>query len=158
MLRYLILIILACGLFGCSASGPIYQQYSPRNVDAAVVYVYRPSRTVNCCVAPAVYLGATKKESLKNGGYLVYELVAGRHKITVGDGAYGFTPESLELELEQGEQYFLKWNIGPIENMMDVVAVAALGGAAAGQREYNLVQVTPTVAKQEIATLKLSSP
>lgn len=33
-----------------------------------------------------------------------------------------------------------------------------LKGAAAGQREYNLVQVTPAVAKQEIASLKLSSP
>lgn len=121
MLRVFVLMLLAFCLYGCGASGPIYQQYSPRNADAAVVYVYRPSRTVNCCVAPAVYLNATKKESLKNGGYLVYELAAGKHKITVGDGAYGFTPESLELELEQGTHYFLKWNIGPIENMVDVV-------------------------------------
>lgn len=158
LFRITILLFLAIGLYGCGASGPIYKQYSPKNSETAVVYVYRPSRSVNCCVAPAVYLNGNRQGSLKNGGYLVYELPSGEHKITVGDGSYGFTAESLEVDLEKGEYYFLKWNIGPIQNMGDVVAVAMLGSAAPGQREYNLVQVNPAIAKQEISSLKLSLP
>ena len=156
--RIIILGLVTLGLYGCGASGPVFKQYLPKNSDSATVYIYRPSRTVNCCVAPAVYLNGDKGYSLKNGGYLVYELTQGKHEVTVGDGTYGFTEESLELNLKRGEHYFLKWNIGPIENMGDIIAVAILGGATPGQREYNLVQVNPDVGKQEITTLKLSSP
>ncbi len=158
LLRVTTLIVLVFSLYGCGASGPIYKQYSPQNNDSAIVYIYRPSRSVNCCVAPAVYVNDSKKASLKNGGYLVYELAAGKHKITVGDGSYGFTPESLEVDFKKSKHYFLKWNIGPIENMGDVIAVAMLGSATAGKREYNLVQVDSVAAKREISSLKLSSP
>ena len=156
--RVIIILLFSLGLCGCSASGPIYKQYSPVGAESAIVYVYRPSRSVNCCVAPAVYLNGDKQHSLKNGGYLFYELTQGTHTLTVGDGSYGFTKESLELEVEVGKHYYLKWNIGPIENMGDVVAVAMLGGATAGQREYNLVQINSDIAKQEISSLKLSTP
>jgi len=156
--RFILLLLFGFILVGCAASGPTYKQYSVQNQGSAVVYIYRPSRSVNCCVAPAVYINDSKRHSLKNGGYLAYELESGVHKITVGDGAYGFTAETLELNLEKGKDYFLKWNIGPIENIGDVVAVAMLGGATAGKREYNLVQMNSDVAKTEISSLKLSAP
>ncbi|WNO08945.1 DUF2846 domain-containing protein [Teredinibacter sp. KSP-S5-2] len=154
--RIVLLIFVVGTLIGCAASGPIYKQYSPKSTDSAVVYVYRISRSVNCCVAPAVYINDSKRDSLKNGGYLVYELDSGAQKITVGDGSYGFTEETLELNLEKGKQYFLKWNIGPIVNMEYAITMAVAFGVALGQREYNLVQMDDSVAKQEISSLKLS--
>ncbi len=157
-LKVFTFVIAALALAGCSASGPIFKQYTPQKSDSAILYIYRPQKTVNCCVAPAVYIDGATQHALKNGGYHVYELPAGNYEVIVGDGSYGFTAESIELKLEQSNHYYLKWNIGPIENLSAVITGAILGGATSGQREYNLVQMDPATAKQEISSLKLSMP
>lgn len=147
-------------LAGCSATGPTYSQYQSQEANSSVVYIYRPSKSVNCCVAPAVYINGQKKNSLKNGGYVVYELEPGTHVVAVGDGTYGFEKSALQLDLGAGESYYLKWVIGPVENFSELVlaSVAGVTGSAIGARDYNLVPIKSQIAKEEIRALKLSMP
>lgn len=160
MYKPFLIIVCLIALSGCSASGPAYSQYQSQEANSSVVYIYRPSKSVNCCVAPAVYIDGQKKNSLKNGGYVVYELEPGAHVVAVGDGKYGFEKSDLQLDLSAGESYYLKWVIGPLENFSELVlaSVAGVSGSAIGARDYNLVPIKSQVAKEEIRALKLSMP
>lgn len=141
-------------LTSCSAAGPKFQEHSLVKAENAVVYIYRPTKTVNCCVAPKVYINQTPKADLKNGGYVVYELPAGKQEIIVGDGSYGFTPEKISLSLESGESVYLKWVIGGLSEI-DILAVGniAVGSSA---RDYYLLEYPTEKAISEIKELKLS--
>lgn len=97
MLKKISSLIVVLLLTACSAAGPKYQEYALTKSENAVVYIYRPTKTVNCCVAPKVYINQSPKSDLKNGGYVVYELPAGQHEIVVGDGSFGFTSEKVNL-------------------------------------------------------------
>ncbi|WP_299946875.1 DUF2846 domain-containing protein [uncultured Microbulbifer sp.] len=145
-----ILTILAFGLLGCSANGPIYQEHTQSLKDSSVVYIYRPSRAINCCVAPAVYINGESSGSLKNGGYLVYELPAMKHEITVGDGSNGFEPLTYNKSLKKNESYYLKWVIGSVEEL-NLPALYA-------PRNYYLVEVKADDAQIDLKKLKLSRP
>ena len=141
-------------LTACSAAGPKFQDHALSKAENAVVYIYRPTKTVNCCVAPKVYINQIPKSALKNGGYVVYELPAGKHEIVVGDGSFGFTPEKLNLSLSSGEIVYLKWVIGSL-SQFDILAV---GNIAAGTstRDYHLLKYPSNEALLEIKELKLS--
>lgn len=149
------LILLLCAIVtACGASGPVYKQHLASNANSAIVYVYRPSRAVNCCVAPKVYVEGEAQGTLKNGGYLVFELPPRKTTITVGDGAHGFEAQTLELSLEAGTSYYLKWVIGEL-SQLDMMAV---GGMAVGrsERNYHLIKVSHEQAQGEISNLKNS--
>lgn len=148
---YLMVVVL---LTSCSATGPKFQEYTLSKAENAVVYIYRPTKTVNCCVAPKVYINQTPKADLKNGGYVVYELPAGKHEIVVGDGSFGFTPEKISLSVAYGEIVYLKWVIGGL-SQLDILAV---GNIAVGTsvRDYYLLQYPSHEALPEIKELKLS--
>ena len=153
MNRILLLIFSIC-LAACSASGPKYTQHYAQANTAAVVYVYRPQRVVNCCVAPAVYINGVENGSLKNGGYLVFELLKGDHTVTVGDGSYGFSAQTVSLSIEPGGVHYLKWVIGSL-SQFDVLVIGGIGAAYA-QRDYHLFEIPLEHAVNEIKELKLS--
>jgi len=147
-MRRLIVFIAAAFLLGCAASGPQYSEHSASKASAGVIYVYRPTRAVNCCVAPAVYVDGVKRGELKNGGYLVYDLAAGKHSVQVGDGGYGFDPQTQDVVIEPGGSYYLKWVIGKLE-AVDFRSYSA-------DYNYHLIPVPVERAKSEISGLKLS--
>jgi len=140
------IILLSLFLIGCSASGPLYTEHVPSVKDVSVVYIYRPIRTVNCCVAPAIYIDGVKKVSLKNGGYSVFELAPGKHEIKVGDGSYGFDPATVEGTYVAGTSYYFKWVIGSIQEL-NLPAMYA-------DRDYHLIKVQNDEAKSEISSLR----
>ena len=154
MLKKVSSLIAVLLLTACSAAGPKFQEYALSKSENAVVYIYRPTKTVNCCVAPKVYINQTPKSDLKNGGYVVYELPAGKHEIVVGDGSFGFTPEKVNLSLKSGEIVYLKWVIGSL-SQLDILAVGniAVGSSA---RNYYLLKYPSNEALPEIKELKLS--
>lgn len=141
-------------LASCSAAGPKFQEYALANTNNAIVYIYRPTKTVNCCVAPNVYINQAPKAGLKNGGYLAYELPPGNHEITVGDGSYGFTAETVNLTLTSGDVIYLKWVIGSL-SQFDILAI---GSVAVGRsaRDYHLLQYPAEKAQVEIKELNFS--
>lgn len=153
-MKLFLTLLLCVVMTACGASGPIYKQHLASNPNSAMVYVYRPSRAVNCCVAPTVYVEAEAQGTLKNGGYLVFELPPRETTITVGDGAHGFEAQTLELPLDAGTSYYLKWVIGEL-SQLDMMAV---GGMAVGrsERNYHLIKVPHEQAEDEISTLKNS--
>ncbi len=154
MIKRIIVLLGIVFLTSCAASGPKFQEKTITNATNAIIYVYRPSKTVNCCVAPKVYLNKVPTADLKNGGYIAVEVPAGKHEVTVGDGSYGFTPEKLMLSLNSGESVYLKWVIGGL-TQFDIMAVGnvAVGTSA---REYFLLQFPKEKAIIEISELKLS--
>lgn len=154
MFKRVLCIIGALILTSCAASGPKFQEARLSKPENALLYVYRPAKTVNCCVAPKVYVNKSPKADLKNGGYQVYELPIGNHEIIVGDGSYGFTPEIVNLSLSSGESVYLKWVIGDL-SQLDILAVGniAVGSSA---RDYYLLQYPNEKAILEIKELKLS--
>ena len=154
MVKKVFFVFAVLWLTSCAATGPKFKEHSLVKPDNAVVYIYRPTKTVNCCVAPKVYINQVPKADLKNGGYLVYELSAGKYEIVVGDGSYGFTPETLNLSLAAGESVYLKWVIGGL-SQLDIMAI---GNIAVGNssRDYYLLQYPNEKAILEIKELKLS--
>ncbi|WP_041324530.1 DUF2846 domain-containing protein [Saccharophagus degradans] len=158
--RFVIVFIVLILLAGCSASGPVYKQHELQNSKNATLYIYRPSKAVNCCVAPLIYVDSEKLGPLKNGGYTVQELEPGAHVITVGDGSHGFDASTVELNFESGEEYYLKWVIGSLDNLGVVILTGMVGAGAAapGERDYNLVVINSEDAKVEISKLKMSLP
>lgn len=147
-------LLLVIFLSSCAANGPRYQEHIAKSSDVSIVYIYRPSKMVNCCVAPAVYINGEKKHSLKNGGYLVYELVPGENEVTVGDGSYGFESQIVSMELKPGSSYYLKWVIGSLEKF-DVTVIGGYAGVYS-ERNYHLIEMPVVSALKEIASLKLS--
>lgn len=154
MFKIILCIISVLILGSCAASGPKFQEHGLSKPENALVYIYRPTKTVNCCVAPKVYINKSPKADLKNGGYQVYELPAGQYEIVVGDGSYGFTPEIVNLSLKSGEEIYLKWVIGDL-SQLDILAIGnlAVGSSA---RDYYLLQYPNEKANMEIKELKLS--
>ncbi|MBK6510723.1 MAG: DUF2846 domain-containing protein [Haliea sp.] len=153
-MRTFISVLIAVLLTACAASGPQYSAHKATTAEAAVIYVYRPSRAVNCCVAPVVYLDDARRGDLKNGGYLVFEVPAGKHAVQVGDGTHGFDAQVQEFQAEAGKSYYLKWVIGSIEDAG--VFIVGSVSAAYATRNYHLVLVPQDAATTELAELKLS--
>jgi hypothetical protein len=155
-MKFISLIFIIISLAGCSASGPLYSDFSPNLTGSSIIYIYRPSRAVNCCVAPAAYINGARLESLKNGGYLVYEFPAGNYEVTVGDGDYGFDPQTLKISTSAGSIHYLKWVIGSLDQF-DAMIVGGYGVGYA-TRNYHLIEMPLDKARDEIVSLKLSKP
>ena len=149
MFKKVSLLFIINTLLGCATtSDPTHQPYVDASTESAIVYIYRLSRTVNCCFSPNAYINDKARGSLKNGGYLVFELPKGNYSITVGDGSYGFEAASISKQLHAGEVTYLKWVIGSIKEP-NIPAMLAL-------RNYHLQEVNLSEAKNEISNLKLS--
>lgn len=141
-------------LTACAANGPKFHEKGPSQSENSLIYIYRPTRTINCCVSPKIYLDQAPKANLNNGGYAVYEVSAGQHQVIVGDGTYGFTAEKLNVTTTPGEAVYLKWVIGDL-SQVDMMIVGALAVGSA-KRDYHLIQIPKDKALPEISTLNLS--
>ncbi|WP_175483513.1 DUF2846 domain-containing protein [Amphritea atlantica] len=98
MRKLIVLIITVLGLYGCSATGPVFKPVETTSHDRATVYIYRPYVFFNAGGWPEIYVDEKKLFALKNQGYGVVHLRPGEHQIKA-----------------EGSMLFTNWYPGPME-------------------------------------------
>lgn len=130
-------------LIGCATGPSVFVPVSPSAENASVVYIYRPSKTANVMLSPAVSTAGSKSFEMKNGKYKRLTLSPGKHTVRLAATA-GNTP-AVEYDLEVAEQqiYYLR---------VDASLKLGLGeGYQPYRRKFELVAVPAEKAHVEIA-------
>jgi hypothetical protein len=135
-------------LSGCAASGPTFTNIQPED-GLAIVYIYRTTSMINCCVSPIVSINEKQYGPLKNGGYIPVRLEPGKYTFSAENTGVGFNKVSTTLDVAAGESYFVRWFIGDLQEL-DLLSYAS-------KYEYQIFPVSPEKAKGEISELKQSS-
>jgi len=108
-MRTLLMPMLLILLTGCAAAGVPFTPETHTGGNKVVVYVYRPSLAVNCCVAPYIFINGEKQSQLKNGGYLLFILDPGPISLEAVNEAVGFKPLRVAMYGEPGQSYYVRW-------------------------------------------------
>jgi hypothetical protein len=142
--RLISAIVLALVTFG-TATGQTLTEFQDPKPGQGILYIYRPATSVNLLVGLKVYVDGKKYPKLKNGGYQVYELAAGRHQVATR-GSLPFYPgkNDVEVTLQEGERLFLR-----IDSGTNVVYTGR-------PTHMKLVPVEEGTAKKEIFETSLS--
>lgn len=101
-------------LAGCSAMGPRFVD-EPAPADKARVYIYRPDSMAFKARSLGVEVNATRVATLKNNGYLVFDVPPGAHDVKIGwdtwigDGAID-RPITGRMKVSAGTRYYLRFS------------------------------------------------
>lgn len=109
-MRRLLVLLFIFALSGCAASGARYTPDVLSDPGKAIIYAYRPSITINCCVSPAIFVNGKEQGVLKNGGYLALVASPGITNIRAVNTSVGFAPLDLQIDVKAGEAYYLRWS------------------------------------------------
>jgi len=111
-LSALALIAVFTGLTGCTATGPIYQGVERVEEGKALVYIYRPPRSMGSGVTYHVHVGSQEDDNaivkLQSGGYFPYIAQPGETEFW----AKTESTTSVTLDLKQGETHYIKGGLG----------------------------------------------
>lgn len=130
-MKKILFLIVPLVLGGCAASGALFVAGVKPAPDKANVYVYRPERTINCCVAPYVFVNNDRRGQLTNGGYLLFRISPGPVTVEAVNETVGFDSLKLTIDARPGQTYYFRWSaaatfgIRPSETAKDITAVDA---------------------------------
>lgn len=144
------LLALILFLSACSATGPLYRE-EVRAQDKATVYIYRPHQYFNAGGWPEIFVDGNKLFPLKNEGYGVITLTAGKHTIKA-EGSMLFTnwyPRPVEIthEFEADGEYYIR--VTP-----QLASVTPIANSMVVQGNGNISVVPKEIAIGEIAKTK----
>jgi hypothetical protein len=103
-----ITVFLSSLLFtACSAGGPAFTAAASQP-NSALVYIYRPGRTMIVPTSPGVLIDGEERILMKNNGYSFFYLPPGRHSfaLLLSDRSEGLA--HVNMDLQSGHTYFLK--------------------------------------------------
>ena len=82
---------------------------APQDPDkGSVVYIYRPSSTMNFMMSPSVVIDGNEKFRIGSGDYRYVYLQAGDHTIGLEPTDQYFTDPAKTLSVESGKRYYLR--------------------------------------------------
>ncbi|MFA0791125.1 hypothetical protein ACCI51_11265 [Microbulbifer echini] len=86
----------------------------------------------------------------------MYQLEPGIYRFTAENESVGFYRLGLDLELQAGKTYYLKWFVGDLSSL----ETAVYGGIGVGvaSYDYKFIRLPSEVAMPEIRTLSYSGP
>jgi hypothetical protein len=108
-LKRLFIVATVLLIGGCAATGARFSPEPAVGNGKALVYVYRPSIAVNCCVAPYIFINSQKQGQLKNGGYLVVAVDPGPLTVEAVNETVGFKSLKLTVNAMPGQSYYFRW-------------------------------------------------
>lgn len=130
-------------LVGCAAGPSVFVPVAPSAENASVVYIYRPAKTANIMLSPAVSVAGNKSFEMKNGQYKRLTLTPGKYIVKLA-ATEGNTPAvEHDLEVAKAQIYYLR-----------VEASLKLGigeGYQPYRRKFELLTVPAEKAHLEIA-------
>jgi hypothetical protein len=138
-------------LAACSASGPLY--HSSYNPHKGNFYVYRGDDFVSISNKWDVFLDGQQVDGLANAGYLYLPVSPGSHEIKVvfwHDWIGGDKVATKSFSVPAGGTYYLKITSRQVGSRM------MSGGVMVPQFDFDLNQVSPVQARQELEGLHLS--
>ncbi|MDB5800532.1 MAG: hypothetical protein JWL63_1471 [Rhodocyclales bacterium] len=143
---FLIFSFLFALLSGCAATGPQFSPVSQMSPGNGVIYIYRPDAGANRAIAPGIKVDGREYSTLRNNGYMPFELAAGEHEIDVvlsdrykGEGA-------IKLRLRPQTEMYLR------------LSTSYERGGGMIHRQFRLEGVNSEVGSVEIQTCKLEDP
>lgn len=165
MKKLVVLLALSTLLFGCSASGPMYEPLQSAD-NNAVLYIYRLPKFFRSAAYPWVYLDGVEQAPLKNGGYLAFEIPPGKHVLSVKGKSldqWDFADQKISLIASPNQEYFVKINIDSSVGLIggeteENESTASLWQGSIWQAVLGagLEPVEKETGRQEISTLNLS--
>ncbi len=150
-------LVFAAFVAGCAATGPQFQPVQYVEPETALVYLYRPSQFVGGGITPPVFVDNVKQFELPNNGYAEMRLSPGKHVIETRKDSNIFISDavgSVELEVEAGETYYIKW----LPSMSNFGVVLLATPVAYGSFRGGFRLVEETAALQNIAKCKKVYP
>jgi hypothetical protein len=145
MRRIALALLLPFAIAACAASGPLYVEAPlPANGDA-IVYVYRMPTIASAARDAHFHIDGRHVFDLSNGGYAYIALPAGKHELMQDwswEIAWGKAIK-LPVVVKAGEVRFFRFGGD----------MTASGSAIA--TVWNLSEVAPAEARQEIAGMRL---
>lgn len=95
-------------LLGCAAGPSVFVPVAPSAENVAVVYIYRPAKTANIMLSPAVSVADNKSFEMKNGQYKRLTLSPGKYSVRLA-ATEGNTPTvERDLEVAEAQIYYLR--------------------------------------------------
>lgn len=103
------LAIVSC-LQGCVAMGNKYSGYQPISTGNAVLYLYRQSKFDSKAYCPDIVVDGKTKFCLKDGGFAMFELPAGRHVVLLKKSIMDSSEDvSVGIHMAEGKRYFMEY-------------------------------------------------
>jgi hypothetical protein len=130
-------------LLGCAAGPSVFVPVASSAENAAVVYIYRPAKTANMMLSPAVSVADNKSFEMKNGQYKRLTLSPGKYTVRLAATAGNSPALEHDLEVAEAQIYYLRveasLKLGPGE------------GYQPYRRKFELLSVPAEKAHVEIA-------
>lgn len=122
LIRICLVLALCSVATGCTshATGSIFKQVTNAPPDMSVVYIYRQRRTLGNAARFSFWGNDQRLGLMGSSGYFVHLTNDRRVKYhAVSRGQYGewtealnFSDDLLEIDLEPGKTYYLRWKMG----------------------------------------------
>ncbi len=110
MRKILVGLAIAASLLGCVAMGSKYSGYQPISSGNAVLYLYRQSKFDSKAYCPDIVVDGKTKFCLKDGGFAMFELPAGRHDVQLKKSIMDSSEDvSFGVDMEEGKRYFMEY-------------------------------------------------
>lgn len=112
-----VVLVAICGcLAGCNASGSIFSGLPPIKANEAQIVLYRPNDLCGGGMGQDIFIDDIKRSGLANGGYVLFEVDPGYHKIRVQLTPFSglliaLSPVEVSIDIQPGKSYFLRYSI-----------------------------------------------
>lgn len=130
-------------LVGCAAGPAVFVPVAASAENASVVYIYRPAKSANMMLSPAVSVAGSRSFEMKNGQYKRLALSPGKHTVRLAATAGNTPAVEYDLAITEPRIYYLR-----------VEASLKLGhgeGYQPYRRKFELLTVPAEKAHVEIA-------
>jgi len=133
-------------LAGCVGNKKTFIAVEPSVEKGSVVYVYRPSKTVNVMQIPKVSITGAKQFAIASDEYKLLYLMPGKHAVKLHAIKGNTAAVEHELVVFKGRIHYLR---------VDASMKFEVGQTYQPyQRSFGLTEVSPELAKVEIASAK----
>ncbi len=140
-------LVVALTLAACAASGPRFADLAASNPDASRIVVYRASTWVGGAISTAVSVDEGPAKALKRGGFVYFDVPAGRHEIVISTGSgQDAGGSAIAVLTVAGQAVFAKYANHPAD---------ASSGASASS--FDLSEVPASTALDEIQDIRQSN-
>lgn len=147
---FLVIAILCTMLMGCASGGALYSEKSIVNAsNNAQIILFRKHQFTAGGACYKVYLDTKNYGVLANGGFIISDVEAGLHSISVKDNKL-----SLPINIEAGKKYYIEYSISLSE--LSAIPIGSATSVSVGF-DFYLANVMSSYAMQFLPKLKDSS-
>ena len=145
-LQKVVLFLAMITLVACNSKKMVFVPVEPSAEEGSVLYVYRPSKTTNVMQIPKVSVSGAKQFAIASDEYKLIFLKPGKHAVRLHEIKGSTAAVDHELMIAKGQVHYLRVDAS--------MKFEAGQNYKPYQRSFGLTEVSPELAKEEIAGVK----